>query len=95
MTTNTKIDVTDIQGFVLKGYNFPLARYLLLELVRPREAQNFIGRTLQYLTTGQRWSAKPATTVNIAFTFNGLVKLQLPATTLLSFPFEFQQGMCE
>ena len=37
MTTNTKIDVTDIQGFVLKGYNFPLARYLLLELVRPEK----------------------------------------------------------
>ncbi len=89
----TKIDVTDIQGFVLKGYNFPLARYLLLELGHPEAAQKFIAQTVQYLTTGERWSAKPATTVNIAFTFNGLAKLELPAPTLDSFPVEFQQGM--
>jgi len=29
----TEIDVSDIQGFALRGYNFPFARYLLLELL--------------------------------------------------------------
>ena len=27
----SSIDVSDIQGFSLKGYNFPHARYLLLD----------------------------------------------------------------
>jgi Dyp-type peroxidase family len=90
---NTKIDVSDIQGFALKGYNFAFARYLLLELLHPRDAQFFIGQILQYITTGERWDTKPAATVNVAFTFRGLIKLQLPEPTLLSFPVEFQQGM--
>jgi len=29
------LNVADIQGFVLRGYNFPFARYLLLELAGP------------------------------------------------------------
>jgi Dyp-type peroxidase family len=93
MTISTKIDVSDVQGFALKGYNFDFARYLLLELLHPEAAQQFIGQVLQYLTTGERWDEKPATTVNIAFTHKGLVKLELPEPTLLSFPVEFQQGM--
>jgi Dyp-type peroxidase family len=32
-------------------------------------------------------------TVNLAFTFKGLVHLELPLGSLLSFPLEFQQGM--
>jgi len=89
----SEIDVTDIQGFALKGYGFPYARYLLLELVHAKAAQRFIGQIVQYLTTGERWHEKPISTVNIAFTFKGLVKLELPDVTLLSFPVEFQQGM--
>ena len=30
---HTRIDVSDIQGFALKGYSFPHARFLLLELL--------------------------------------------------------------
>jgi Dyp-type peroxidase family len=89
----SKIDVSDIQGFALKGYNFPFARYLLLELLHPRGAKDFLAQILQYLTTGERWDEKPTTTVNIAFTHKGLVQLELPEPTLLSFPVEFQQGM--
>src|SRR5436305_4842638 len=89
----SKIDVSDIQGFSLKGYNFPRARYLMLELMHPPEARAFLQRLLPRITTGERWDEKPLTTLNIAFTHKGLVKLQLPLATLLSFPLEFQQGM--
>jgi Dyp-type peroxidase family len=92
-TDNTKIDVSDIQGFALKGYSFPHARFLLLELLHSKDAQNFILKLLPDLTTGERWDKKPSTTLNIAFTHKGLVKLELPLPTLLSFPVEFQQGM--
>jgi Dyp-type peroxidase family len=87
------IDVSDVQGFALKGYNFPYARYLLLELLHYDSARKFIGAILPHITTGERWDHKPLTTLNIAFTHKGLVELQLPVATLLSFPVEFQQGM--
>jgi hypothetical protein len=89
------IDVSDVQGFALKGYNFPCARYLLLELLHYDTARQFIGAILPHITTGERWDEKPLTTLNVAFTHKGLVKLQLPTATLLSFPVEFQQGMKE
>jgi Dyp-type peroxidase family len=91
----TKLDVSDIQGFALKGYNFPYARYLLLELAEPEGARAFLSKLLGIVTTGERWDInnKPMSTVNIAFTYKGLVKLDLPLASLLSFPLEFQQGM--
>jgi len=89
----TKIDVSDIQGFALKGYNFPYARYLLLQLGEPEAARAWLRELLTVVTTGERWNIKPATTVNIAFTYKGLTQFDLPLATLLSFPLEFQQGM--
>ncbi len=91
----SNIDVSDIQGFALKGYNFPRARYMLLELLHHEAARNFVMRLLPEITTGERWdiNKKPVSTVNLAFTHKGLVRLQLPLASLLSFPVEFQQGM--
>ena len=90
---HTRIDVSDIQGFALKGYSFPHARFLLLELLECKDAQNFLKELLPSITTGERWDRKPSSTLNIAFTHKGLGKLRLPLVTLLSFPPEFQQGM--
>jgi Dyp-type peroxidase family len=91
----TNIDVSDIQGFSLKGYNFPRARYLLFELLHPEAARDFVKRLLPDITTGERWDINniPMSTVNLALTHKGLVRLQLPLASLLSFPLEFQQGM--
>jgi Dyp-type peroxidase family len=90
----SKLNETDIQGFVLRGYNLPVARYLLLRFEAAQRARKLIGRLLSQVTTGQRWDgAKPQSTVNIAFTHRGLQHLELPDATLLSFPVEFQQGM--
>jgi Dyp-type peroxidase family len=92
-----KIDVSDIQGFALKGYNFPHARYLLLELGEPKAARALLRELLTKVTTGERWAidTKPMSTVNIAFTHMGLIRMELPLASLLSFPLEFQQGMKE
>ncbi|HEV3334178.1 MAG TPA: hypothetical protein VG096_24500 [Bryobacteraceae bacterium] len=91
----TEIDVSDIQGFALKGYNFPYARYLLLELAEPAAARKFLYQLLKVVTTGERWdiNSKPMSVVNIAFTFRGLAQLEIPLASQLSFPLEFQQGM--
>lgn len=90
----SKLDATDIQGFVLRGYGQPFARYLFLEIVDGQRGRAFIGRLLDQITTGEKWDAgKPEWTLNIAFTHKGLVNLNLPDASLLSFPVEFVQGM--
>jgi Dyp-type peroxidase family len=91
----TRIDVSDIQGFALRGYNFPYARYLLLELAPAKQARALLRKLLNVVTTGERWDInnKPQSTVNVAFTHKGLEQLALPLASLLSFPLEFQQGM--
>jgi Dyp-type peroxidase family len=90
----SKLNETDIQGFVLRGYNLPNARYVFLHFEDAARARALIGRLLPIITTGQRWDhGKPQRTVNIAFTHRGLAALDLPLATLLSFPVEFQQGM--
>jgi Dyp-type peroxidase family len=90
----SKLNATDIQGFVLRGYNMPVARYLFLHFEDATRARSLVDRLLGSVTTGQRWdSGKPASTLNIAFTHLGLAALDLPDATLLTFPVEFQQGM--
>jgi Dyp-type peroxidase family len=90
----SKLDATDIQGFVLRGYGLPFARYLFLEIADAQRARALIGKYLDRITTGEHWDAgKPEWTLNIAFTHKGLVNLNLPDASLLSFPVEFLQGM--
>jgi Dyp-type peroxidase family len=90
----SKLDATDIQGFVLRGYNLPFARYLFLEIADAQRGREFIGKLLHRITTGEHWDeGKPEWTLNIAFTHKGLVNLNLPDASLLSFPVEFLQGM--
>jgi len=90
----SRLNETDIQGFVLRGYNMPVARYLFLRFEGAHRARTLIGKLLSQVTTGQRWDGgKPESTMNIAFTHRGLQHLELPDATLLSFPVEFQQGM--
>jgi len=90
----SKLNETDIQGFVLRGYNLPVARYLFLRFEDAERTRNLIRRLLHQITTGQHWdNGKPQSTVNIAFTHAGLIALDLPTATLITFPVEFQQGM--
>ena len=90
----SKLDATDIQGFALRGYALPFARYMFLEILDPDRGKQFIEQLLGQITTGEHWDAgKPEWTLNIAFTHKGLVNLNLPDPSLLSFPVEFVQGM--
>jgi Dyp-type peroxidase family len=89
----SKLNETDIQGFVLRGYNMPVARYCFCRLESPERARAFLRALLPIVTTGRLWDRKPDSTLNIAFTFEGLKALDLPLDTLISFPPEFQLGM--
>jgi len=89
----SKLNPSDIQGFTLRGYNLPFARYLFLQFHEPDKARALLTHLLPQITTGQRWDRKPDATLNIAFTHRGLTALELPLATLISFPPEFQLGM--
>lgn len=90
----SKLNASDLQGFALRGYNMPYARYCFLHFEDAEQARLLLLRLLKVVTTGQLWDqGKPDSTVNLAFTHKGLVALKLPLATLISFPVEFQQGM--
>jgi len=90
----SRLNATDIQGMVLRGYNLQFARYLFLEILHERQGRALIDQLLGEITTGEHWGdTKPLSTVNIAFTWQGLMRLGLPDAALLTFPVEFFQGM--
>jgi Dyp-type peroxidase family len=89
----SQMNASDIQGFVLRGYTFPVARYLFLEISEREAGRKLLESLLGGVTTGERWDKKPDSTLNVAFTYPGLVRLGLPDATLMSFPVEFFQGM--
>jgi Dyp-type peroxidase family len=87
------LNAADIQGFAMRGYTYPVARYVMLKINDATSARALLCRILDVVTTAERWDVKPDWTLNIAFTYPGLVQLGLPDATLLSFPVEFVQGM--
>jgi Dyp-type peroxidase family len=89
----SQLNASDIQGFVLRGYTFPVARFLFLEISEHAAGRKLIESLVDEVTTGERWDKKPDSTLNIAFTYQGLVRLKLPDAALMSFPVEFFQGM--
>jgi Dyp-type peroxidase family len=88
-----KLNLFDIQGFVARGYTFPCASYLLVEILDHQAGREFVRRVTGRVTNAEPWDNKPPSTLNIGFTWKGLRKLGLPDATLLSFPDEFYQGM--
>ncbi len=97
-----QLDLLDIQGNVIRAYgryNFPVARYLFLNIRDGQRAREFVGAVTREVTTAVKWDdgpnpvPKPLATVNIAFTYQGLKQLELPRASLIGFPMEFVMGM--
>jgi Dyp-type peroxidase family len=89
----TDLDLDRIQGFVVRGYRLPLARYIFLRIDDAARAAAWISQITSEVLTAAPWSEKPASGVNIAFSYAGLSALQFPGATLASFPEEFREGM--
>jgi Dyp-type peroxidase family len=87
------LPLADIQGLALRGYRLPCARYLLVEVLDGDAGRRLVGELSPQVTTGERWTRKPAATLNLAFTHAGLAALGLPRRSLESFPPEFAEGM--
>ncbi len=90
------VELADIQGNILRGYNQPLFRYAYYRVTEPADGQQFLARLVPAITTAQPWrDGKPASTLNVAFTIGGLQAMGMPLEVLSNFPFEYRQGMRE
>ena len=103
----TELNLHDIQGHVLKTYarqDFSYARYVLFGINEPALGRRFVRDLLPLVTTAAPWARpgddgeampKPRATTNIAFSYHGLKRVELPEKSLHSFPEEFSMGMRE
>ncbi len=89
-----EIDLADLQGDVLRGYTYPSVSYLFLKIVDPERMRDLMRRMLAQVSTAEPWeSGPPPTALHAAFTYDGLVALELPDDLLATFPDEFREGM--
>ena len=103
------LDLADIQGNVLSAYGrlgFPKGRFLLLNIADAQAGRSVIELLRRRVTTALRWPSerkpyppgtiyqkRPEVTLNLAFTFRGLLALDVPVRTLRGMPDEFIDGM--
>ena len=89
------LDLTDIQGNILRGYTRQrFARFMPFRILGAQAGRDFLTELLPLITPGE-WGPgnRPEMTTNIAITFPGFCALELPGECLATFPAEFQEGM--
>jgi deferrochelatase/peroxidase EfeB len=103
----TRLDPFDIQGNIVRPYGrfgFPYARYMAFNIHSAAAGRWFIDQIRPQITTAEPWRNsktpteanvrdKPPVALNIAFTWRGLLALELPTATLQAMPPEFIEGM--
>jgi Dyp-type peroxidase family len=87
-----KLDTTDIQGNILRGYGFDHAEHLFARLDEPAKAREFLSALGLEITREHGESGKPQTTLNVAFSAAGLRRLGVELGAADAFP-AFDQGM--
>jgi Dyp-type peroxidase family len=91
-----KLDLTDTQGCLLRGYRLPFARYVFLRFGDVEASRALVARLTTLITNAEVWDTnKIEKTLNIAFTRTGLEALGLPIATISTFPVEFLEGMSQ
>ncbi len=80
----------EIQGLILRSYGMDALRLFVLQVANAAQARAVLGGLP--VTSGAIWDKKPDFCINVAFTYEGLAALRVPATTLSNFPAEFVEG---
>jgi Dyp-type peroxidase family len=95
MNTHEQIDIPDLQGLVVRGYNQHVAaRYLMLKVGDPAGARAWLGSIVDTVTPGRPRPGETA--VNVALTWPGLSKIGLsPLSPNTNFAPEFISGMVQ
>jgi Dyp-type peroxidase family len=96
-TRVTVLEADDIQGNIVRGYNFPCARYLFARVdddaAAAEAARRWLASQADPVTSEAEWSEKPRLAGNVAISHRGLEALRLPGWLLDSFPRDFRDGM--
>ncbi len=98
-TSPVSLELGDLQGGILSAYGkrgFPRGRMLLFHMEQPEAGRAFVEALRPLVTAALRWPEhvpRPDCTLNIAFTFWGLVGLDVPTRTLRAMPDPFIDGM--
>lgn len=89
------LDLSDVQGLVVRGYTMPHARHLLMRVNSVPAARALLGSLVDgtpgrpQVTPATTWEVKPESCLNVAVTAEGLAVL---GASLAGFPAEFTQG---
>ena len=85
----------DLQGNILCGYgrNYLYGLFLFLRVKEPEAARKWLGDRLAEITTAVPWVEAPPSTLNVAFTYEGLQVLGVPQWVLAHFPDDYRKGM--
>ena len=90
------LEVSDIQGNILRGYGFPAAAYLFFEIKEADGGRSFLRDLADRLEDAAPWQPPgPATTTNVAITHPGLVALGVSRRILDALPAAFREPMRE
>lgn len=90
------LDLTDIQGNILRAYAFPFARYVFLNFTNQQQGEEFLKAIIPHITNSEIWlEEKPSSTLNIGLSRTALTALNVPTASISSFPVEFLQGMAK
>jgi deferrochelatase/peroxidase EfeB len=99
-----ELDLDDIQGNVLRGYNFAHARHFALGVTEAAGARRFIAalasgdeKQSPQVSTEEEWDTPsgPPYRLNLGLTWAGLKALGVAAATLAEFPAAFREGPAE
>ena len=87
-----KLDLTDIQGLLARGYGkLRAARFLLLRIEEPSLARSWLAELERTVTRSNEDPREAA--VHVAFTSAGLLAMGLPEEAIAGFSNEFREGM--
>jgi len=93
-----RMDLGDIQGDILRAYgnDYDCTTYAFVRIdCEPQQARAWFSGLLDHVTTAQEWApgVKPVTTLNVAVTAKGLLKLGVSESVVTTFSHEFRDGM--
>ncbi|HEY4328687.1 MAG TPA: peroxidase [Phycisphaerae bacterium] len=89
-TDAAPLPLTDIQGVILRGYNFPAVRHFVLQVLNASAARKVMGQlvagTDPQISDSTDWGdARPDYRLQVSLTYAGLAALELDPATLQGF----------
>jgi Dyp-type peroxidase family len=92
----TRLDLSDIQGDILRAYGNAYMRtsYVFVRIADAARGREWLGGLVDSVRSAEPWEGdKPDTHLNLALTYAGLAQLGVPEGLLATFSEEFRQGM--